>query len=471
MQTQAKIILQLTDSVTGRACALRVEPSDADMPLRSLLDKYLKCCPLEQLIAEGRVTADSAETIQSLQDLVYVSADSGQLLDMFAGIEFKQGERTLNLEDAVTLQTAMVNGEEIDVIDVAIDRLNVGYDRNWTGFNRRRWDRHADVYDVFVSESLRREFSEKQARDILRLDTSERKLGLLRSLAKRIWESPFENYSRFVGKKLRYKTGDETVRNIIDGSGGICSEKVQALKFLTDHYGLSSEYILAGAETQAPVPEEKLRELLTTFDFRFSKRYMRYWQHTALLYNIDGGEILVDVTNGNIPFLFLNGKEARRVLDYEDKQAVPVRMAVYEEDFYYHRVSQDIPEKLFFAMEGWIPDSDLVQVFDNELGLCITKDFFVAPVVYKSSNAFERLERQYAQACERAGLAHEISAEWELSFELGCRFTEQEPRAAEKIMLAREHLLNRYDEFHGPDHEAGLIVINLAGCNRLGCHS
>ena len=55
----------------------------------------------------------------------------------------------------------------------------------------------------------------------------------------------------------------------------------------------------------------------------------------------------------------------------------PVRMAVKEEDFYYHAVSQDIVEDMIFAMEGWIPYVDLVQVFDNELGLCISKDYMV----------------------------------------------------------------------------------------------
>ena len=59
-------------------------------------------------------------------------------------------------------------------------------------------------------------------------------------------------------------------------------------------------------------------------------------------------------------------------------------MAVKEEDFYYHRISQDIVEDMIFAMEGWIPFVDLVQVFDNELGLCITKDYMVTPIVYRT---------------------------------------------------------------------------------------
>ena len=114
---------------------------------------------------------------------------------------------------------------------------------------------------------------------------------------------------------------------------------------------------------------------------------MRYWQHTALLYHIRGAPVLVDVTNGNIPFLFIRGSEADRLLGYTAKPPVRVRMAVHEEDFYYHRVAQDIPEMLFFAMEGWIPYVDLVQVFDNELGLYISEDFMVTAAVYKDRHS------------------------------------------------------------------------------------
>ena len=157
----------------------------------------------------------------------------------------------------------------------------------------------------------------ERAKRIGDLESTGDKADFVHALALRIWEADFENYSRFSGPKLVFKTGDETVLNIIGGRGGICSEKVQAVKFLTDHYGLESEYVLSGPATPDPVPEERLRQLLNTLDFRFSKRFMRYWQHLALLYRFDGMEILVDATNGNVPFLFLSGPEAEGVLGYE----------------------------------------------------------------------------------------------------------------------------------------------------------
>ena len=163
---------------------------------------------------------------------------------------------------------------------------------------------------------------------------------------------------------------------------------MQAVNFLTDTDGRRSEYGTAGADGRDPVHEGKLRELLDTFDFRFTKRYMRYWQHTALLYTIGDSEVLVDVTNGNIPYLFLKDSEADKLLGYEEKCPVTARMGIFAEDFYYHRVSQHIPEDLFFAMETWVEEIDLIQVFENELGLYISSDFFVTPIPFRSVRAY-----------------------------------------------------------------------------------
>ncbi|MCI0796010.1 MAG: hypothetical protein J4N99_04275 [Chloroflexi bacterium] len=454
-------ILQIVDLVTGKRCALRIDPADTAITLAGLLDKYLKHPPVESLLSEGRITEGYAQSLQDIQDLVYISADDGLLHEMFNGIAFRQENASIGLDEVPESADATVGGTTVSVVDIAIDRLNVGYDRNWAGFHKRRWERREKEYSEFVRRTLSARYSKEETTDILSLRTSDDKLRFIRALAKRIWKSDFENYSRFVGDRLQYKTGDEALRNIMDGGGGICSEKVQALKFITDHYGIESEYVLAGADASEPVPEDKLREMLTTFDFRFAKRYMRYWQHVALLYRVDGKDVLVDVTNGNIPFLFLVGDDAKRLLGDCDKQPLTVKMSIADEDFYFHRVAQDIPESLYFAMEGWIEDVDLVQVFDNELGLYISSDFFVTAIVYKSGAAFAKLKGQYLQACEKAGVKCEVDANWSLESPLGLEFQESAPEAASKVIAVKEHLLTRYDECHGPSHQAGLVVIKL----------
>ena len=453
-------VLQVTDGVTGRRFALRIEPEHAGWTLRRLLERYLRDCPLDELLTARRITSRSAEDLRAIQDYVYAVSDEGTLLDVYPGVEFRQGGAPVALDGAPTAAIVRVGDADVSLIDVAVDRLNAGYDRNWAGFHKRRWDADADTYAAFVRESLERCYGPR-AVELAAADSPAHARSVLRALASRVWESHFENYSRFTGRLLTYKTGDETVRNIADGGGGICSEKVQALKFLTDRLGLPSRYVLAGADAAPPLPEDRLREMLTTFDFRFSKRYMRYWQHVALVYNMGGEEVLVDATNGNIPFLFLEGDDAQGLLRDEDKRTVPVRMALREERFYYHRVDQSIVEDLYFAMEGWIEDVDLMQVFDNELGLYISRGYYVAPLAYRGDAAFERLRGEYAAASTGAGLRCEITREWTLDTTLGSRFASEEPDAAAAVWAARDRLIERFDEYHGTGHDAGLVVVEL----------
>ena len=470
-------ILQLNDSVSTRQCSLRLEPEDIGLPLGELLARYLKHAPIQQLLAESRITPSSADSLYALQDLVYVSDDAGRLMDMFAGIAFTDGGRPISLDDVPAvhhipspsgggLGWGRSPGQEIALLDIGIDRIACDYDRNWTGFHARRWQRAPQRYAAFVRDTLAADYGEPEADGILELRSPVQKLKFLKSLAWRVWNSRFENYSRFIGRRLVYKSGDETIDNILDGGGAICSEKVQALKFLTDHYGFESEYVLAGQDADGPFPAEKLRELLSTFDFSLSKRYMRYWQHTALLYRLDsdksgGARALVDATNGNVPFLFLQDSDADRLLRCQDKTPLPVRMVESEEQFYYHETPQDIPENLFFALEGWIPYSDLMQVFDNELGLYLSADYYVAPISYRSEREYARDRDEFLEVCHRGQLEHSITENWTLDTPLGRAFEEAEPEVSRRILLAREHLLARLDECDGPGHQSGLVIIKL----------
>ena len=427
MEHSRNFILQINDLFTTRVAALRIDSGDAQIPVGELLDKYLKRVEISELVQSGRVAQRSADILFSMQDLVYTTDDNGKLLDMFSGIAVKQGETHLDLKQMPVLQSALVNESGVSVIDLTIDRTDVGYQRNWCGVHRRRWDRSPDLYMGFVQEVLAQRYPGYDTEEILRLESTQNKLKLLKSLARRVWDSDFESYSRFSGNKLMYKSGDETVRNIMDGAGGICSEKVQALKFLTDQFGLQAEYLIAGDNAIDPVPVDKLREMLKTLDFRFSKRYMRYWQHTALLYHIDGMRVLVDATNGNIPFLFLKDGAAEGLLGYEDKVPLTVRMVESVENFYYHRVPQDIPEQLFVAMQGWIPDVDMMQVFDNELGLFLSRDFYVTPIPFVDQREFGGFKAEYVDICHGAKLEYSVSAQWDLDSSLGNEFAAASP--------------------------------------------
>ena len=465
METTVGQILQLSDLVSTRKYAVLIDQEDTSLPLANLLDKYLKHAPTQLLLKESRITQDSADALYAIQDLVYSSSNSGRLMGMFPRVAFKEVGRKhgsfIKLDEVPTKHLTQVEDQEVSIIDITIDRGDAGYDRNWTGYHKRKWARDKKRYSSFVRDALDGQFGSSESDAILQMNSTDDKLNLIKALGRTIWNSPFENYSRFIGKQLVYKSGDETIDNIIQGDGAVCSEKVQALKFLTDSFGLSSEYVIAGENADGPVPVDKLRELLTTFDFRFSKRYMRFWQHTALLYHVDGVRVLVDATNGNIPFLFLRDAAAERILDDQNRIPVPVKMVESEEDFFYHRVPQDIPENLFFALEGWWSFSDLMQVFENELGLYISSEYYVTPIVFKSEKEFNRDKQEYLKVCQRAGLRLSVTDSWTLDSAIGAEFLQAEPKVGDKISMARDHLLDRLDECDGLGHESGLVIIKL----------
>ena len=460
------LILRITDTVSGRTAALRLDDSaDQEAPLGCLLEHYLRQAPNgDRLIRTGAITTDGLLAVRNLQDLVYRSDDSGRLMDVFAGVKFLQEDLPACLARPASIQSAAAADALLQLIDVAVDRTDAGYDRNWIGFHLRRWNHDPHFYEHFVRNAVAAAYGPSDSDRVLRADTPCRQRKLIRALALHIWNSDFESYSRFSDDGLRFRTGDETVRNIAAGAGGICTEKVQALKFLTDHYELEAEYLLGGPDAPGPFPASRLREMLNTFDFRFAKRHMRYWQHAALLYWVDGEPLLVDATNGNIPFLFLRGDAASRLLanDAEgNRPSVPVQMVAEAENYHYHRVDQDIPQNLFFALEGWLDDTDLVQVFENELGLYLSDRHYVMPLPYRSEGEFRRLKHRYGELCRNAGFRADVSADWTLDGPVGRELAACNPTAAARVLAARDQLIARYNWWDGPGHRSGLAVVAL----------
>ena len=186
------------------------------LPLRALLDLYLERPDVERLSNEGRITEASAEMLASIQDLAYVCDDLGRLRGLYGGVEFAQGPRAVSLDYPLRPALMRADGRDVTLLDLSIDRTSVGYDRNWTGFSKRRWDRRADLYADFVADAVRRACGEPRLESVLASEDAADRVRLLEALARRIWESDFESYSRFTGRRLTYKWGDETVRNIAD---------------------------------------------------------------------------------------------------------------------------------------------------------------------------------------------------------------------------------------------------------------
>ncbi|MEK7399760.1 MAG: arginase family protein, partial [Candidatus Poribacteria bacterium] len=349
-------ILQLTDSAIESSCAMKIDPNTFTS-VREMFDKYAK------VINDDIMTPKSSESISVIQDCIYNIDDEGELLELYEGLIIRQNDSVIDLDDEPIFEL-IKDQPEFMLLDLTIDRSRITEESNAYGYNVRKWKKNQEAFENFIKECVVKAYG-SESEDILNLDTQTAKMKFLRAVAKRIWEADFELYSRFIGEKLRFKDPSETLLNIIAGKGGTCTEKSSAMKMITDIYGFESEYLLAGPGAKGPFPVEPLRRMLSTLDFTLGKKYMIYWQHAGLLYNVDGEDVMIDVTNGNVPFLFLTGDEIEELLRPQNKESVKIRMVMDDEDFYYHVVPQDIPENLIFAMQDWIEDVDLINVFDD----------------------------------------------------------------------------------------------------------
>lgn len=453
-------ILQITDSATGLSSAIKVDPKTI-VSVRDLFDKYVK------VINNSLMTPKSSKNLSIIQDCIYNIDNNGELLNLFEGLLIKQHGNTIQIDDEPAFELVQTEDQsKFMLLDLDIDRSMITEESNIYGYNVRKWKKNREVFVKFVNDCVVREYG-SQADDILSLDTHTAKMKFLRAVARRIWEADFELYSRFIGDKIRFKDASETLLNIIAGRGGTCTEKASAMKMITDIYGFESEYLLAGPGAKGPFPVEPLRRMLSTLDFTLGKKYMIYWQHTALLYNIDGEDVMVDVTNGNVPFLFLTGYEIEELLRPKNKKSIKVKMVMEEEDFYYHIVPQDIPENLLLAMQDWIEDVDLINVFDDGLGLLITSEYFVWPLMYHNDDdKLKEYEWWLEKKVERKLPAVEILDNYSVPGIVANEFQEKYPQKFTDIVESAEYLAKRYNESYKgsksePDYNVAFIFLKL----------
>ena len=458
-------VLDVRDRATGKQVAVRLLADDARLPLDELARRVLHESP-EELVAAGRLAPGQADTLFRLQDLVYPVDDGGALAPTpYQGLAWRHQQEGFAFDPERPARFERVRragAPDVLVLPLEADRRDLHYERNWPGFHARRYARFRPLAEGLLRQALPNGYT---------LDGPKDERRFVEAVARRIWEADFENYSRFLdGPPIRLKTGDETVENICAGRGGVCTEKVLALKFITDARGLESEVVFAGPHTRAPLPVDELRAMLDqldTYDFTYARRYLRYWDHVALEYRLsDGSRWLVDPSNGNIPFLcapagpYLTNRRGRRV--------VPVTMLAVEEPVTYHRTPPSLGLDFLFAWETWVADVDLMEVFDNRLGLVILDDFYVTPVVWgsrtKRAVALDGWRRYAREHSLGFGLATEAGAS-DGEGETTAQFRTLRPAQAAWCEAALPGLGRRYTEYiltrYGIDKPFGADLVVL----------
>jgi hypothetical protein len=349
---------------------------------------------------EDFISSEQSLELRRFQDSLFLLHDDGTLGQLDPHLRFSINDRPWDVAQPLALDTLKCRRDERE-FRITVDRSQAGYDRNWPAYLRRRWDLRRGDYERFVTSALEQEYG-AQADQVLQLDTPTSRERFLRAVATRIYHAPYETYSRYREPYPPMKGCDRALDSILEGDGGICVEKAMVLYFIVRAYGIPSELVLGGENAAGAFPYRALRGLLDqpSFDFGGTEPVQRFWQHFAVLCQLDdtGGQpLLCDVANSNIPLVLWRSEKAFSYLRPRRKRPLRVRVTIKPIDLYYHRIQryQDVPLDLYYAMEHFIDFVDLIQTIDNELGLIITRDFWIGVIAYVTSSERDQILRGY----------------------------------------------------------------------------
>ena len=194
-------------------------------------------------------------------------------------------------------------------------------------------------------------------------------LRVLYRLAEVVHAHPFENISKLVSG-VPFCSGWEMWGRMEQGGGGICAEKTAALKFVCDVLDVPTYYVAGSAYTIPEDYEQQLRRYVMSDGMEEQPIWI---QHLLLGFEVGGDEYLVDVTNGNLPLLFLTGVDLRRYV----KAGYRGRMVYSCERMNLRRVSTWAGDALLTLCEFHVPDLHFQYVFKQELGLHISPQAYI----------------------------------------------------------------------------------------------
>ena len=230
-----------------------------------------------------------------------------------------------------------------------------------------------------------------------RLDR-ENQLRVLFRLAETVHAHPFENISKMISG-VPFCSGWEMWGRMEQGGGGICAEKTAALKFVLDVLGVETFYV---AGSSYSIPNDFERRL---------KDYVReegcgeppLWiQHLLLGFRLGEEEFLTDVSNGNLPLLFLSGVDLQRYLS----AGYRARMVFHVERMNLKRISSWAGDALLTLCEFHVPDLHFQYIFKQALGLHISSTAYIGAFFDYGGIRSARYQAHYAALSESLRLPY-----------------------------------------------------------------
>jgi hypothetical protein len=400
MAEELPFFVEITDKWSKRRTAFRIPSQDTFRTVGQLVEYLggLDDAEVKRLIDNEQIGIQGAAGLEDIQTALYHIKEDGELGGLIDEVRILQRGRMLNPNDQLRFTHQAVAREgytDIYIADLKLDCDKVPWTRNWEGFYKRHWKRNPQ-FQEFVEGIVRAQHG-NDADAVLAAQTPENQLKLIQALAPVFHEAPYELYSRFIGRRLKFKTGPETVQAIMDGRGGNCSEKASALEFVLMNYGINCHLVLGGDKASGTFPYSSLRSALDDFNFDFKVDAQQYWSHYANGMEIGGEQVLVDITGGPMPLLIATGDEATAY--FNQQKSLPVKFLSRDENYFYHRAPEDIAYDMLFTMERFSDEIDLQHVgvddIDNGFGFLIQKDFWVAPSLYQTEAEFSGYKRDW----------------------------------------------------------------------------
>lgn len=203
-----------------------------------------------------------------------------------------------------------------------------------------------------------------------RTGNPETQLAFLLHAARAIHRATFENWSKFEAA-VPFRNGYEMWLNYINEAGGVCSEKTASFKFLCDLLGLKTRPVIGTAQRLTPEAIEALGNYYLSGGETPPPCEIK---HLLLEVTLGPETYLVDVTGGNVPLLFLNQADAAPFF----KAGYSVRMVSRNDRLFLSRVPEWIGDAHLLVCEFHLPDAHFDLAFEQDLGLEISDDQYLA---------------------------------------------------------------------------------------------
>ena len=158
-----------------------------------------------------------------------------------------------------------------------------------------------------------------------------------------VYQSRFELASHFLfGPYSNYmKSGEEFIQGLSSGQGGVCLERVLALKFLLEFFDVGKCSFAMGGSLPGTHEPIDITSVEINLQDPEKKQISQYAHHAAIILQIYDKEWLLDPNGGRLGMIFLNPSLTKQILSNDTEEKLGVAASFGQ--MFYHRV----PDYLF----------------------------------------------------------------------------------------------------------------------------